>query len=460
MSLSSIAKLSVILTATTGPFSKGLKGAGSMLARFGDGVTDVGARLAKLGAVAGGAAAAGLAAMAVKGFAAVSAAGALSENLRITTDSLLGLQGVARLSGASADAMASALENLSVVTGKAEAGNAKAAKSLGMVGLAAQDLIGLSPDQQFAKIADGINRLGSASEQAAAAQMLFGSSGTELLQTLRLGSDGLAAATAEVNALQGAVSALDTAQVLNAGDSFENLKLLVEGLANQLAIQLAPFIAYIADLFVSMGNSGGGAAGLIDRGMEIVARGIATAANIVNKLKQVFFNLQLAATHVIEFLVRGFASIARAAKDVADFLGLDIEVLNNAVDFAEQYAENLKQARKEIGATIRELDKADAGADILAKFEQIRADARAKAQERLESTVVVPPGVKDLIDAQREQEARDKERIDAEKELARELRRASETVEANFGAGRIAVTIGNLTRTLEVIGAQRRLVGA
>ena len=105
------------------------------------------------------------------------------------------------------------MEKLIRTTHEAAGGSATAAASLQAFGLQAQQMVSLKPDEQFMRVADALQGLGTQGERTAAVMALFGKSGGggELLATLDLGSDGMRRMSAEALALGIAVSRADAA---------------------------------------------------------------------------------------------------------------------------------------------------------------------------------------------------------------------------------------------------------
>lgn len=167
---------------------KGLKAAEANLRSFGAKAMKIGA-----GVGAAGAAIAGPLLAAAKVFSDTSAPlDDLSKRLGVGGSKLSELQFAAEQSGASLETVEGGLKKLAKNLHGADEEGAKAVDTLGDLGLSVDELRGLSPDQQFNKIADAIAGIEDPSKKTALAMEIFGSSGADLIPMLENGSAGLA----------------------------------------------------------------------------------------------------------------------------------------------------------------------------------------------------------------------------------------------------------------------------
>jgi hypothetical protein len=105
----------------------------------------------------------------------------MSQRTGMSAESLSRLGFAADMTGTSIESAEVGIRRMQRVISASVNGNKAAAKSLGEVGLAASDLAGLSPEEQFAKISAAISNIVDPTMRAGAAIKIFGRSGTELL---------------------------------------------------------------------------------------------------------------------------------------------------------------------------------------------------------------------------------------------------------------------------------------
>ena len=154
------------MVSKTDKFNKGLSGARKRLTSFVSGVTK---SIAKIGAfggaitavVAGG----GLAALTAQAFGSIDALAKTADKLGIATDKLTELQFAAEQTGASAETMNLGLQRMVRRVSEAAKGGGSAAKTLKEIGINAQALNAMSPDQQFKTLADAISKTQNPADQ-------------------------------------------------------------------------------------------------------------------------------------------------------------------------------------------------------------------------------------------------------------------------------------------------------
>ncbi|MGP1272734.1 MAG: hypothetical protein ACTS22_05330 [Phycisphaerales bacterium] len=174
-----------------------LKRAERKLKAFGESVRSLGLRLAGLG----GAALAPLAG-AVKLF---SSAGDILDKMSLRTgvsvEALSELGFAAEQSGADLQTLENGVRVMQLTLNDADRGLATAQDALADLGLTADDLRGLSPEQQFKTLAEAISRIEDPSKRAAVAMQVFGRAGTKLLPLIEGGVDGIEALQAQARSL-------------------------------------------------------------------------------------------------------------------------------------------------------------------------------------------------------------------------------------------------------------------
>lgn len=121
-------------------------------------------------------------------------------------------------------------------------GDPTLSRSLSQIGLEAEHLRQLSPEDQFFAMADHIKGINDQSLKAATAMRLFGRQGVQLVEMLNLGSDGLHEMMREAERL-GIVMSTDAAK---AADQFDNvigtLNLQIKRLVGEVGAALVPVL--------------------------------------------------------------------------------------------------------------------------------------------------------------------------------------------------------------------------
>jgi len=118
-----------------------------------------------------------------------------------STEALSELRHAADLSGSSLAGFETGVRRMQRTVFDASSGLAEAERSLEELGLTAEELQRLSPEEQFNRIAGALANVEDDSRKAALAQIVFGRSGTALLPMLAQGAEGLAAMREEARDL-------------------------------------------------------------------------------------------------------------------------------------------------------------------------------------------------------------------------------------------------------------------
>ena len=262
-----------------GKASREMEIANAKLAKF--------ARRARIavGVMAAAAAAAGIA-MVKTSLTTIDEQAKLAASLRTTTASMQVLTRAAELAGVSQGELEQATIMMTKSLSQAAQGTGPAVKALQQLHLSATDLAGLPIDQKMIKIQDAIQKFIPAAEQAAVASQIFGAR-AGLIFT-RIDSATLRQATKDVQDFGVAVSEQDAAQIQRTNDALSRMGLLWRGIANQLAVAVAPALEAMADAFAAFGKVTGplGRAikGLFNHLGEIVSIAATFAAVLGGKL--------------------------------------------------------------------------------------------------------------------------------------------------------------------------------
>lgn len=169
--------------------TKGLRAAQKRLEAFGAGLRSIGTRMAAFGAGI----LAPLAASA-KTFANMGdSLDEMSARTGVSVETLSELALAAELSGADLETLEVGIRKMQKAITEAAGGSKSAIDALAQLGLSVQDVVNLSPEQQFKLIADRISRIEDPTRKAALAMEIFGKSGTRLLPMLEDGAKGLEA---------------------------------------------------------------------------------------------------------------------------------------------------------------------------------------------------------------------------------------------------------------------------
>lgn len=214
---------------------RGLAAAQKRLQAFGASVRQIGTRVAAIGTAAFAPLAAAARQFAVQG----AGLDDMSKRTGIAAKALGQLGYAAQLSGTTLPVVENGIKRMQRTIGDATDGMASASDALAALGVSAAELAGLSPEQQFLRLADGIAAIEDPTLRAARAQEVFGRAGTELLGMMEEGSQGIARLRREAQELGIVLSNADVAQAAELDDQFEKIGIQLKAAFMQIGAALA-----------------------------------------------------------------------------------------------------------------------------------------------------------------------------------------------------------------------------
>lgn len=231
----------VALRARIGDFKKKMSSAGRSAGAFLKTVKGGMLKVLKFGAYAAGAAV-GVGILLDKLTGGMDATGKFADRIGISTTALTAMRHAGELAGVGADALDKGLEGYVRRLGDAQKGTGPAAMALKKFGLNAADLIKMPLEQQIFKIADGMKKLETPAERAAAANALLGKSGMQMITLLSAGAPAMKKAMAKAEALGITYNRGQAAMAENVQDSLTRIKGIFRGFGRGILKSMLPTI--------------------------------------------------------------------------------------------------------------------------------------------------------------------------------------------------------------------------
>lgn len=368
-----IGAINVSVTATTERFRKQMMSARKTLGGFVKSVEKTIFSMKSLAAVmAGGAFANAIS----RQMQSIDSLAKTADKLGIATEALAGLRLAAEESGVASNTLDMALQRMVRRVAEAAQGTGEAQSALKELGLNAKTLANLSPDEQFRRIAEAMNRVGSQADKVRLAFKLFDSEGVALVNTLKLGRAGLDEAAQAAQDLGIAIDRETAAGVERAIDAFNRFKSAVAGIFRQVAITIAPLLEGMSASITKFLSQGGRAqqvgqfigkalAAMADAGQQAFAkfmRFIAMGVDMLNHVRS---------TNGAAWL--GFAT------PTADELGLSQSLRNRAYYLEHAKNRPMSKAYEAIEGMNRNRVAAALGSQSIANFGQRQEAAAAEA---------------------------------------------------------------------------------
>src|SRR5690554_5308083 len=334
-------------------------------------------QLAKYGAAAAAAGAAAATALTVQGLKAVDAQAKLARSLDTTIDSLKAMQMAAGDAGI--DGLEGSLARLNRRLGAAERGSGAAAHAVEALGLDLQALSGMDVDERMATIADAIRDSGASMQVAARHAQDLGFEQREAAAFFMQGGDAIRAYRGEVEALGLSMSEIDAAKVEAANDAFGAFGDQMEVISQTLAIQVAPLITAVSNMFEEAAKEAGGFGEATSDAFGYVVDAAAFVMDAVDGIKRVF---ELVADGVIAVwgTMTGF---------VLDKIETIVEVLDKlpGIDMSDQL-ESIRafasQTESVVASAVANMNDTLMAPMAGSKFKEFVAQAKDEAQKAAE----------------------------------------------------------------------------
>lgn len=224
----------VELYADSNQLVRGLNTASAKLKAFGQSISGLGLKLSAIGA---GIVTPILAA--VKDFADFGdSLEKMSQRTGVSAEALSEIGYAAKQSGAELEDVEAGLRRMQRVVAEAGAGSTAAAEALGKIGLSAEQLKQLSPEEQFDAIAQRLNAITDPTQRAAAAMDIFGKSGTRLLPMI----DDLDALRDEAQRLGVTMSNDDARAAAALTEAMNQIRAVLRSVAAAIGSAVAPLL--------------------------------------------------------------------------------------------------------------------------------------------------------------------------------------------------------------------------
>lgn len=439
MARTTIGNLAAVLTANTSRFDRGMKNAGRQADSFGDRISRLNRRL-QIGLVAGATAAGGaLALMTKQGAADVDQLAKTAAKLGLTVDALRGLEFAAEKTGVKAETMAMAMQRMTRRVAEAARGTGEAKDALAELGLDAEKLNRLSPDQQFQRIADAMGGVENHADKVRLAMRLFDSEGVALVNTMALGSDGLRKMQRDIIALGGSLDADGVKQVENFNDSMTDIGAVFRGFRQQLAVAFAPALRRVAEGFLKVIKSAGGMKQIAMTIATFVVGAIARAIKVVKVFQAAWHGLRAVVLESVRAMLYGILKVLESASTVAGILeGRKAELpFERAAQAVERMRMGLAESSKEaanLGAELLKWDPDEVTRNFLSRFDDETDSPPVPAPEP-------DTGNDEMLD-----------KLDEQTELLTDIRNTVNALEP----GRLGVQLAKIPQVLDRLTLGRR----
>lgn len=238
-------------------------------------------RFAKIGAAAVAAVGVAMIGLTKQSLANIDALAKQARSLGLTTSALQKMAMVAGEAGVESGQLSSMLGLMQRNIIELQKGTKTQTDSFAKMGLSIKDLQGLSPDEQFRLIAEGLNGITDPAAKTAAAMDVFGRSGRAAINMM----EDYSARAAEAAKFQSewgiTVSQFDSDRIEAANDAFGRLGMALTGVGNILAAKVAPLIISFSEGLLKLTGEGStfrDVLGFISENLDVMANSVGVLA--------------------------------------------------------------------------------------------------------------------------------------------------------------------------------------
>jgi hypothetical protein len=212
------------------------------------------------------------------------------------------------------DSLGNGLKQMEARISKAAMGAGSGASALRELGLSAQALKELAPDQAFTQIAEAMSKVENQSDKVRLSMDLFGKSGTDLIPIMNGGAKSINELRNELNELNGVVDSQAAKSLAGLGDQWDRLTIAVEGAGRQLLTFFAPVLDAIIRSITKLVSW----IGKLGKALRYLQTKVAIG---MVRTSELFGDTEAAAADaLVEKLNKGWDEVANGASDSSDFV--------------------------------------------------------------------------------------------------------------------------------------------
>lgn len=267
-----------------------------------------------------------------------------ADRIGISTEALSQLRYASELTGVGAKSLDMSLQRMTRRIQEAAQGSGEAKAAIKDLGLDAQALGKMTPDQQLYSLADAFSEVDDQSERVRLSFKLFDSEGVAMVNLLAGGAKGLAEMTAEADALGVTLDRVSAAKIEMANDAMFRINAMTTAVKQNIAIELAPVVKILADEFVTMAKEYGGMQAVITDGMHSIVTGAGYVGDAFHSWEIIFAGLGGLWEGLKLTSMAAMQSMVTAAFDVGEsivkFISAPLRsILDNLAPFDDYIAE-------------------------------------------------------------------------------------------------------------------------
>lgn len=178
----------------------------------------------------------------------------LSTNYGIATDSLQAYQYMAELTDTSVETITGSISRLTRSMNSARDGSGETAEAFARLNIRITESDGQLRDSEevFNDVIGALGMMSNETERDAIAQTLLGRSAMELNSLIAVGKDGIAAYTAEAEAMRYILSGEQLEALDAVDDQFQRMDKMMEAVKNRITVEMAPALIELTEYLLQI----------------------------------------------------------------------------------------------------------------------------------------------------------------------------------------------------------------
>jgi hypothetical protein len=327
-----MAQVKAVFGADDAQLQAAIKRSQSSLSRLGTdlrkGINDFG----KWGAAAVAAGAALSAAIYTKNAQNIDALAKLSRALGGTTEGLQALSRAASRASISESELQGATTRLNQSLGEAMLRSGSARNALERLGLTAQDLSKMDIDERMATLANRFQELGMSTQEVGITLRDLGIRQASMITLMQDGGAAIEDSRRKIDQYGVALNQIQTARVEAANDAFNEVRIVVSGLAEQITTHVSPIVTALSERFTEAAVEAGGVGSMAEQGFQKAVKAAGVLADILHGVRVALKTVQLgfqavgsAAAYVGLEIAKGWSLLL---SDISDRVASLIEMVN------------------------------------------------------------------------------------------------------------------------------------
>ena len=394
--MANAADIIVNLVAKTGRFERGMKrgqkSMGGFRAAAKSFVLTVGAAGAAITALAQISRGVVLVSITKQAIDANNELGKFATRLGIATDELKVLQIAADFSGQKISALTVGLQRMVRRVQEAALGTGEAKQAIKDLGLDAQKLAALSPDEIFKQIAEKMDGVASQGMRIQLAFKLLDTEGVGLVNTMKLlQSEGFQAVEQAARDMNAVLTDFEVAEFEAAKDQLSLISLAFEGIRNTIGLEMLPLIQLFSEGMQGLAKDANEVTSESDGWVFNFVESLGALAGILQAIGQVIRGIGIIGSALITFFLKPIAKVEEGWNRIADLVpGINIDADNVGITgFIKGMEEARAQQLKLISEGFKIFETMNAYTD---KWKEAKAkikEAAAEIQKQREELAAV-----------------------------------------------------------------------